>query len=106
MNTDMFVPELQVKLDLLEKRIRQILDHVSGLKRVNNRLKQEMDDLREQLELERSNSVNALAEVERWKTEVLDLKTTRDQVTGSIENLLELIDELQMDLDGKPPLQN
>lgn len=106
MNSDTFVPELQAKLDLLETRIRQILDHAAGLKRENIQLRREMDDLRAQLKLGGLNSQYSSAEVERWKAEVQDLRTTRDQITGTIENLLVVIEELQMDLDGKTPLQD
>jgi chromosome segregation ATPase len=105
MNTA-FVPELQAKLDLLETRIRQILDHAAGLKNENSQLKQELNELRTQLSHHQSNAEQvrqAVMEAEQWKAEVQELKTSRDQITETIEHLLIKIDDLQMELTGETP---
>lgn len=101
-----FVPELQEKLDLLEARIRQILDLAAGLKNENSQLKQELDELRTQLSHNQSNAElvrQAVTEAEKWKAEVQELKTSRDQITDTIEHLLIQINELQVELTSETP---
>ncbi|MBN1878790.1 hypothetical protein JW823_01655 [bacterium] len=98
-----FIPELQAKLELLESRIGALLGLVRDLRQDNARLKGEILSAQEMMAAERKDIDRlheALAEAERWKTETQELRKSRDQVVGRIENLLKQLDDLQMEVAG------
>lgn len=96
-----FIPELQAKLELLESKLGAFLAQMKDLKRDNARLKSELADANQELAAGRAGKEQidqAMAEAQRWKTEVQDLRTSRDQAARRIELLLNQLDDLTQDL--------
>lgn len=96
-----FIPELQAKLELLESKLGTFLAQMKELKRDNARLKSELADANQELaagRVEKEQIDQAMAEAQRWKTEVQDLRTSRDQAARKIELLLNQLDDLTQDL--------
>ncbi len=101
------VPQIHDKLNLLETKIRRLIDYIAELSEENNRLRNEIDMLRQERdEFQRTleQDHQSALEADHWKTEVQKLNATRVLIAKKIEQLLDQIDVLEMSLsDAEKP---
>jgi FtsZ-binding cell division protein ZapB len=79
------------KLDLLESKIKKVVDELQTLRRENERLKSDCDTLKSQLALTSGES----RKVQRILAEYDQMKRSHEQATVRVERALSKLDALR-----------